>query len=155
MEAKENFPDFVRRWKANAALMTDRLSDKDQIRIISRNLQPSLARHHVLAQASETFNAYYAAGMVVEEALANGVLEKVEPAYKSKPRNSSRNANALFGNPSPASSSNPPPNPTAGVNQIQTPQNNQLHKIANLQLPKIPRTEPGEYSLSLQRLCSQ
>ena len=45
MESKENFADFVRRWKAKAALMTDRLTEKDQIRIISRNLQPSLARH--------------------------------------------------------------------------------------------------------------
>ena len=87
--------------------MTDRLSDKDQIRIISRNLQPSLARHLVLAQASETFDAYYAAGMVVEKALANGVLDKVESAHKPKARNYSGNVDALF-------------NPVVGVNHSKS-----------------------------------
>ncbi|KAI8524819.1 hypothetical protein RHMOL_Rhmol13G0179700 [Rhododendron molle] len=38
MEAKESFADFVKRWKAKAALMTDRPCEKDQLRIISRNL---------------------------------------------------------------------------------------------------------------------
>ncbi|KAI8550526.1 hypothetical protein RHMOL_Rhmol06G0113800 [Rhododendron molle] len=38
LKAKESFADFVKRWRAKAALMTERPSEKDQLRIISRNL---------------------------------------------------------------------------------------------------------------------
>ncbi|KAF5931962.1 hypothetical protein HYC85_028133 [Camellia sinensis] len=41
-EPKETFSDFVTRWRAKASMMTLRPTDKDQIRMIVRNLQPKL-----------------------------------------------------------------------------------------------------------------
>lgn len=38
MEAKESFTDFVKRWRAKAAQTKDIPMDKDQIRMIIRNL---------------------------------------------------------------------------------------------------------------------
>ncbi|KAI8555008.1 hypothetical protein RHMOL_Rhmol05G0140700 [Rhododendron molle] len=45
MNAKESFVDFIKRWRGKAALMIDRPSEKDQIRIISYNLQPDFAKN--------------------------------------------------------------------------------------------------------------
>ncbi|KAI8535483.1 hypothetical protein RHMOL_Rhmol10G0178000 [Rhododendron molle] len=74
MEAKESFADFVKRWRAKAALMTDRPSKKDQLRIISRNLQPDYAKHLVLAQASANFETFFDSGLTIEDALQSGIL---------------------------------------------------------------------------------
>ncbi|KAF5933692.1 hypothetical protein HYC85_029863 [Camellia sinensis] len=41
-EPKESFSDFVTRWRAKASMMTIRPTDKEQIRMIVRNLQPKL-----------------------------------------------------------------------------------------------------------------
>ena len=37
-EPKESFSDFVARWRAKASMMTLRPTDKDQLRMIVRNL---------------------------------------------------------------------------------------------------------------------
>ncbi|KAF5932946.1 hypothetical protein HYC85_029117 [Camellia sinensis] len=41
-DPKESFSEFVARWRAKASMMTLRPTDKDQIRMIVRNLQPNL-----------------------------------------------------------------------------------------------------------------
>ncbi|KAI8542637.1 hypothetical protein RHMOL_Rhmol08G0153200 [Rhododendron molle] len=137
MEAKESFADFVKRWRAKAALMTDRPSEKDQLRIISRNLQPNYAKHLVLAQASANFETFFDSGMAIEDALQSGILSRGEASNppKVKPRAYSGNTNALFGggtysnvatSGTNATSSNTT-NHISDVNQVQTPQNNRPH----------------------------
>ncbi|KAI8542777.1 hypothetical protein RHMOL_Rhmol08G0166200 [Rhododendron molle] len=87
MEAKESFADFAKRWRAKAALMTERPSERDQLRIISRNLQPDYARHLVLVQASANFETFFKSGLAIEDALQSGILSKGESSNppKSKP----------------------------------------------------------------------
>ncbi|KAI8524391.1 hypothetical protein RHMOL_Rhmol13G0146600 [Rhododendron molle] len=79
MESKESFADFVKRWRAKAAQMKDRPSDKDQIRLIVRNLQPTLAKHMVMAQACSNFKTFFDTGLAVEEAIQLSILDKPEP----------------------------------------------------------------------------
>ncbi|KAI8568946.1 hypothetical protein RHMOL_Rhmol02G0240100 [Rhododendron molle] len=99
MEAKESFANFVKRWRAKAVLMIEHPNEKDQLRIISRNLQPDYARHLVLAQASANFETFFDSGLAIEDALQSGILSKGEPSNppKAKPRAYSGNTNALFG----------------------------------------------------------
>ncbi|KAI8542836.1 hypothetical protein RHMOL_Rhmol08G0170500 [Rhododendron molle] len=143
-EAKESFADFVKRWRAKATLMTERPSEKDQLRIISRNLQPDYARHLVLAQASTNFETFFDSGLAIEDALQSGILSMGETSNppKAKPRAYSGNTNALFGgrtysntatSRTNASSSNTT-NHITDVNQVQTPQNNR------------PRGQPRSFS---------
>ncbi|KAL7202071.1 hypothetical protein ACSBR1_033698 [Camellia fascicularis] len=47
-EPKEGFSDFVTRWRAKASSMTTRPVDKDQIRMIMRNLQPRLMQKMIV-----------------------------------------------------------------------------------------------------------
>ena len=76
---KENFSDFVRRWRNLASQMVDRPSEKDQIRIIIRNLQPALASHLWASQTAASFQAFFEAGLAVEEGLQAGIWGKSEP----------------------------------------------------------------------------
>ncbi|KAI8538346.1 hypothetical protein RHMOL_Rhmol09G0095700 [Rhododendron molle] len=68
MHAKESFADFIKRWRGKAALMTDRPSEKDQIRIISRNLLPGFAKNLVLVEGAN-FETFFDSGLAIEEAL--------------------------------------------------------------------------------------
>ena len=47
-EPKETFSDFVIRWRAKASTMTLRPTDKDQIRMIVRNLHPKLKQRMIV-----------------------------------------------------------------------------------------------------------
>ncbi|KAI8542837.1 hypothetical protein RHMOL_Rhmol08G0170600 [Rhododendron molle] len=160
MEAKETFADFVKRWRAKAALMTDRPSEKDQLRIISQNLQPDYAKHLVLAQASANFETFFDSGLAIEDALQSGKLSKGESSNpsKAKPRAYSGNTNALFGggtysntatSGTNATSSNPA-NHISDVNQVQTAQNNRprghLKPLDPMPLPKNP---PANFKANL------
>ncbi|KAI8535425.1 hypothetical protein RHMOL_Rhmol10G0172800 [Rhododendron molle] len=99
MEAKESFADFVKRWRAKAALMTERPSERDQLLIISRNLQPDYVRHLVPIQASANFETFFESGLAIEDALWSEILSMGEYSNppKSKSRAYSENTNALFG----------------------------------------------------------
>ncbi|KAF5934346.1 hypothetical protein HYC85_030517 [Camellia sinensis] len=62
-EHKESFSDFVTRWRAKASMMTLRPTDKDQIRMIVRNLQPKLMQKMIdKEQPRRTFNRNNNAG---------------------------------------------------------------------------------------------
>ncbi|KAI8543461.1 hypothetical protein RHMOL_Rhmol08G0220200 [Rhododendron molle] len=76
MELKESFVDFVQRWRAKTVQMKEKPSEKDQIRMSVRNLQPPLAKHLILAQASFDFKTFFEIGLAVEEAVQLGILEK-------------------------------------------------------------------------------
>ena len=47
-EPKESFSEFVTRWRAKSSMMTLRPTDKDQIRMIVRNLQPKLMQKMIV-----------------------------------------------------------------------------------------------------------
>ena len=47
-EPKDSFSKFVTRWRAKALMMTLRPTDKDQIRMIVRNLQPKLMQKMIV-----------------------------------------------------------------------------------------------------------
>ncbi|KAH7841178.1 hypothetical protein Vadar_026661 [Vaccinium darrowii] len=110
MKEKESFAEFVKRWRAKTAQMTDRPSDKDQMRIITKNLQPDLAQYMVTAQAHN-----FETGLSIEEALQSGVLKKGDPIPKPK-RNYIGNTSSLYANP----------NYTAGTSSNSM--NHQSHK---------------------------
>ena len=111
---KENFSDFVRRWRSLASQMVDRPSEKDQIRIIIRNLQPALASHLWASQTAASFQAFFEAGLAVEEGLQAGIWGKSEPP-KVKRTPYTGNQAALFPVNAAGTSSNHMPE----VNQVQ------------------------------------
>ena len=78
MELDESFVDFVQRWRAKTVQMKEKPSEKDQILMIVRNLQPALARHMILAQASSDFKTFFETGLAVEEAVQLGILENAD-----------------------------------------------------------------------------
>ncbi|KAG5549095.1 hypothetical protein RHGRI_014462 [Rhododendron griersonianum] len=150
MGAKEPFADFIQRWRAKAAKMTDRPSEKDQIRIISRNLQPDFAKNLVLVQGAN-WETFFDSGLAIEEALQNGVIPRTEAApasstSKSKPRVYTGSSTALFGGSSYANATTASntatthsSSHTADVNQVQAPQKprnrNQPRVFANFEAP--------------------
>ncbi|KAI8530377.1 hypothetical protein RHMOL_Rhmol11G0053400 [Rhododendron molle] len=132
IEAKESFVDFVKRWRAKAALMTDRPSERDQLRIISHNLHLDYAKHLVLVQASANFKTFFESGLAIEDALPSGILPRGESSssnpQKSKSKAYSGNSSALFGGSNYASTATSgdnaaaSPNSTADINQVQNTQ---------------------------------
>ncbi|KAH7846295.1 hypothetical protein Vadar_012235 [Vaccinium darrowii] len=115
MKEKESFAEFVKRWRAKAAQMTDRLSDKDQMRIITKNLQPDLAQYMVMAQA-HNFETYFETGLSIEEALQSGVLKKGDSIPKPK-QYYIENTSTLYTNTS-SSSTKHNSNQAAPINKI-------------------------------------
>ncbi|KAI8530516.1 hypothetical protein RHMOL_Rhmol11G0065300 [Rhododendron molle] len=60
--------------------MKDGPLDKDQIRMTVRNLQPTLGKHMVMAQACSHFKTFFDTDLAVEEAIQLGIPDKPEPA---------------------------------------------------------------------------
>ncbi|KAI8551460.1 hypothetical protein RHMOL_Rhmol06G0187700 [Rhododendron molle] len=157
MTAKESFADFIKRWRTKAALMTDRISEKDQIRIISRNLLPDFAKNLVLVQGAN-WETFFDSGLAVEEALQTGVLTRTEAtssaaAPKAKPRAYTGNSTALFGanNYASAASNNTATqgssNHIADINQVQPPQ-----KTRNRSQPRVFANFEAPFSSVLETL---
>ena len=118
MTSKESFSDYVKRWRALASQMIDRPSEKDQIRTITRNLQPTLVPHLIASQASANFQSFFEAGLAVEEGLRDGLFPKLE-GQKPKKTPYSGNQAALYGGTAGAGPSGTT-NPTAEINEIGT-----------------------------------
>ncbi|KAI8551028.1 hypothetical protein RHMOL_Rhmol06G0153100 [Rhododendron molle] len=152
MEANESFADFVKRWRAKVVLMTKRPSEKDQLRIISRNLQPDYARHLVLTQASANFETFFDSDLAIEDALQSGILSKGESSNlpKAKPRTYSGNTNALFGGRTYSNTT------TSGTNTTSSNTNNHISDVnqdlideGTLQAPPPPSQKPNILSNSM------
>ena len=114
MTSKESFSDYVKRWRALASQMIDRPSEKDQIRTITRNLQPTLVPHLIASQASANFQSFFEAGLAVEEGLRDGLFPKLE-GQKPKKTPYSGNQAALYGGTAGAGPSGTA-NPAAEIN---------------------------------------
>ncbi|KAF5932066.1 hypothetical protein HYC85_028237 [Camellia sinensis] len=79
-EPKESFSEFVTRWRAKASMMTLRPTDKDQIRMIVRNLQPKLMQKMIVIPFP-TFADLHEMGVQIEDAMKQGLFdqEKEQP----------------------------------------------------------------------------
>ncbi|KAF5934619.1 hypothetical protein HYC85_030790 [Camellia sinensis] len=73
-EPKESFSEFVTRWRAKASMMTFRPTDKDQIRMIVRNLQPKLMQKMIVLPFP-TFSDLHEMGVQIEDALKQGLID--------------------------------------------------------------------------------
>ncbi|KAL7262645.1 hypothetical protein ACSBR1_000914 [Camellia fascicularis] len=67
-EPKESFSEFVTRWRAKASMMTVRPTDKDQIRMVVRNLQPKLMQKMIVLPFP-TFSDLHEMGVQIEDAM--------------------------------------------------------------------------------------
>ena len=67
-EPKESFSDFVTRWRAKASMMTIRPIDKDQIRMVMRNLQPKLMQKMIVLPLP-TFADLHEIGVQIKDAM--------------------------------------------------------------------------------------
>ncbi|KAF5933516.1 hypothetical protein HYC85_029687 [Camellia sinensis] len=74
-EPKETFSDFVTRWRAKASMMTLRPTDKDQIRMIVRNLQPKLMQKMIVLPFP-TFSDLHEMGVQIEDAMKQGLIDQ-------------------------------------------------------------------------------
>ena len=100
-EPKESFSDFVARWRAKASMMTLRPTDKDQIRMIVRNLQPKLMQKMIVLPFP-TFSDLYETEVQIEDAMKQGLINQ----EKEQPRRAfSRSSNATTSGDAAARSS--------------------------------------------------
>ncbi|KAH7836661.1 hypothetical protein Vadar_004049 [Vaccinium darrowii] len=137
MGTNESFADFIRRWRGKASQMIDRPSEKEQMRIITKNLAPDFVKHLVVFQTTADFRTFYEAGLAVEDALRTGIFEKGESA---KPKRVySGNSNTLFGtnqySHTQASSSNSKPTKTEPINQIAAQPTRQARSFYQFPFP--------------------
>ncbi|GMQ05633.1 hypothetical protein CsSME_00050586 [Camellia sinensis var. sinensis] len=100
-EPKESFSEFVTRWRAKASMMTIRPTDKDQIRMIVRNLQPKLMQKMIVIPFP-TFSDLHEMGVQIEDAMKQGLFDQ----EKEQPRRAfSRSSNATTSGDAAARSS--------------------------------------------------
>ena len=114
MSATESFADFVKRWRAKAAMVTPKLSDKEQIRVMSKCLPLHLTKHMLYASSHTEFSVYYQHGLMIETAIRDGILEKPIPPNR---RNYSNNS---YSNPGTNSYSNSNHNPNTNFSPNST-----------------------------------
>ncbi|XP_077232425.1 uncharacterized protein LOC143869750 [Tasmannia lanceolata] len=71
----KTFTSFILRWRRKAALMTHRLSNEDQIKIVVKNLSPQYF-HHMVIQYFLDFNHLIKTGTQIEDALSKGLRSR-------------------------------------------------------------------------------
>ncbi|CAL5331373.1 unnamed protein product [Camellia sinensis] len=100
-EPKESFSEFVTRWRATASMMTLRPTDKDQIRMIVRNLQSKLMQKMIVIPFP-TFSDLHEMGVQIEDAMKQGLFDQ----EKEQPRRAfTRSSNATTSGDAAARSS--------------------------------------------------
>ena len=62
----ETFADFLIRWRNKASLLKDRPSERDQVRIVVKNVRPNIARI-LKGMNPQTFQKLYDDGICIEE----------------------------------------------------------------------------------------
>ena len=77
----ETFADFLIRWRNKASLLKDRPSEKDQVRIVVKNVLPNIARI-LKGMNPQTFQKLYDDGICIEEiAEEERQIQKGEATY--------------------------------------------------------------------------
>ncbi|KAF5931633.1 hypothetical protein HYC85_027804 [Camellia sinensis] len=79
----EPFVEFVARWRAKAAQMTDRPSEKDQVQMMVRNLEHDMLQKLIVAPLF-TFKSLHELGVQVENAFNSGIIPRTsEPTRRA------------------------------------------------------------------------
>ncbi|KAF5933725.1 hypothetical protein HYC85_029896 [Camellia sinensis] len=109
-EPKESFSEFEARWREKASMMTLRPTDKDQIRMIMRNLQPKLMQKMIVLPFP-TFSDLHEMRVQIEDAL------KEQPRRTFNCNNNTGTSNATNARASEVSmvTTIPPPRPMANT----------------------------------------
>ncbi|XP_028084192.1 uncharacterized protein LOC114285341 [Camellia sinensis] len=87
---KEPFIDFVARWRAKAARMTNRASEKEQVRLVIQNLEPDMLQRMIVVPLS-IFASLYELGVQIESAFKKSIIQRTSESAK---RPFSKNTNA-------------------------------------------------------------
>ena len=133
-ELKEGFSEFVIRWRAKASMMTTRPSEKDQIRMIVRNLHGKLLQKMIVLPLF-TFPELHEMGVQIEDAIRQGIFAEDNEPLK---RNVARSSNATTDGSTAAKCSE--------VGTITTPLNGQ--KPTTSTQPQARKFHPLYMSLS-------
>ncbi|KAF5933879.1 hypothetical protein HYC85_030050 [Camellia sinensis] len=79
----ESFVEFVARWRAKAAQMTDRPSERDQVQMMVRNLEHDMLQKLIVAPLF-TFKSLHELGVQVENAFNSGIIPRTsEPTRRA------------------------------------------------------------------------
>ncbi|KAF5931511.1 hypothetical protein HYC85_027682 [Camellia sinensis] len=82
-ESKEDFSEFVMRWRAKASMMTTRPSEKDHRRMIAQNLHGKLVQKMIVLPLV-TFTELHEMGVQIEDDIRQGIIVKDnEPLKKN------------------------------------------------------------------------
>ena len=73
-EPKESFFTFITKWRAKAAQMMSRLSEKEQLDIVVKNLLPAYHKY-LFVQYFPNFQALIATRTQIEDAINNGTIK--------------------------------------------------------------------------------
>ncbi|GMQ11233.1 hypothetical protein CsSME_00053943 [Camellia sinensis var. sinensis] len=93
-EPNESFVAFVTKWRAKAAMMTNRPLEKDQIRMIVRNLHGKMLQKMIVLPLF-TFNDLHEIGVQIEDAIKQGIIvDDKEPVRKPFGRSSNATTNS-------------------------------------------------------------
>ena len=73
-EPKESFFTFITKWRAKAAQMMSRLSEKEQLDMVVKNLLPAYHKY-LFVQYFPNFQALIATRTQIEDAINNGTIK--------------------------------------------------------------------------------
>ena len=92
--SNELFSDFLMRWRGKASKIPNHPSEKDQVRMVIKNILPTYGRQ-LAPIPLKTFVDLYDVGIQVEDAINNGLIEKsdAKPQKKFGVGNSSNSGN--------------------------------------------------------------
>ena len=74
-EYKESFAEFLICWRNKATKMVQRLYEKDQVRLVIKNLQP-IYQEKLMFQAINIFPELFDVGTRIEDALRDGMIKR-------------------------------------------------------------------------------
>ena len=77
-EPKGSFSTFITKWRAKAAQMMNRPSEKEQLAMVVKNLLP-VYHKYLFAKYFPNFKALIATGTQIEDALNNGTIKTDDP----------------------------------------------------------------------------
>lgn len=72
-EPNESFVAFITRWRAKVAMMTNRPLEKDQVRMIVRNLHGKMLQKMIVVPLFN-FKDLYEVGVRIEDAIKQGII---------------------------------------------------------------------------------
>ncbi|KAL6968351.1 hypothetical protein U1Q18_052441 [Sarracenia purpurea var. burkii] len=84
-EDKESLVEFLTGWRGKATKMTNKPTEKEQVRMVVKNLQPQF-RKYLITQLLATFEQVFDPAIEVEDALQSGDIERRESSQRDTRR---------------------------------------------------------------------